>query len=57
MKSVLTTLIPPGVPKKWYSRFRPCVHCKAAVIKRRETSGGAVIDVQHHPKCNAFGED
>lgn len=56
MKNVLTTMVPPGVPEKWYSRVRPCVHCRGQLIRRRETEAGVEIEVQHHPKCNAFGE-
>jgi hypothetical protein len=56
---VLTTNIPEraggfGTPELWYSVTRPCIYCRAEVVKRRETPKGAVIDVKHHPKCDAF---
>lgn len=38
----------------WYSPMRPCIYCRAEVVKRRETPNGAVIDVKHHPRCDAF---
>lgn len=52
--STLTTPIPPAKPEAWYARHRPCVHCRAEVVRRRETPEGPVIDVAHHPRCDAL---
>jgi hypothetical protein len=54
MNNTLTTAIPPAVTAPWYARHRPCVYCKAEVVRRRETNDGPVIDVKHHPRCDSL---
>ena len=49
---VLPTALPPtGRPELWFGYAKPCHHCSARILFRRDVRGVLTLVVQHRTWC------